>query len=176
MAVDDQDSWARQTAGLLVGQLRQAGIVVLTVNAASSAAAGLDLAGGRVDLALLNQQTTPYPTDALAWYTPVLGPPGLAGSEDWTRLDDPQVTGQLTAASQELNPNLAQPSYQQADGSLWNRLVDLPLFTEPSLLSWSTDTVGVGPNPYVGGLLEYPETWGLLVPAPSNPHGSTTTK
>ena len=124
----------------------------------STAAAGLDLATGAADAAVLPFTSTPYPTQAIAWYTPLLGPPGHDGSENWSNFDDPTLNSLLTKAAQQLNPNTASPLYTQADALLWKQMVALPLFAEPSAMAWSAYTAGVGPNPNGANLLWSPRT------------------
>ncbi len=147
------------------------GVPVTIVGTPSAEDAGLSLAQGGADLALLPLQTTAYPTTAVAWNTLSLGTPGDNGSEDWSMLDNSHVTNGLLQASQQLNPNSAQPLYQQADQTLWTTMSNLPLFTEPTALAWSSKMSGVGPNPYDAGLLSYAQSWAYLA-KPSAATGS----
>lgn len=174
MVVDDADRFARQSASIIAYQLRRDGIVVKVSGTSTARSAGLALAHGNADMAVVAVHSSTYPTQALSWYTLSLGQPGVNGSQDWSRLDNPQVTKSLTTAAQELNPNSARPLYQKADGTLWAVLPDLPLFTEPEVLAWSDRLGGVGPNTYGDGLLYYAQSWGLLVPA-SEASSTTTT-
>jgi glutathione transport system substrate-binding protein len=167
VAIDEGDAWAAQTGTLLVQQLQTAGIGTTTVLADSTAAAGMDLATGAVDAAVLPFTSTPYPTQAIAWYTPLLGPPGHDGSENWSNFDDPTLNSLLTKAAQQLNPNTASPLYTQADALLWKQMVALPLFAEPSAMAWSAYTSGVGPNPNGANLLWFPQDWAVRVPPTS---------
>ncbi len=168
LAVDQGDAWAAQSAALVTQQLQAAGIGVTDVLADSATAAGTDLAEGLADAALLPFTSSPYPSQALAWYTPLLGAPGHDGSQDWSNLDDQTVNNLLTKASQQLNPDTASPLYTQADQLLWTQMVALPLFTEPTAMAWSSYTAGLGLNPYGPNLLWFPEDWGLRVP-PTSP-------
>jgi len=171
MAVDDSDLWARENSALIAKQLQSVGVPVTIVGTPSAEDAGLSLAQGGADLALLPLQTTAYPTTAVAWNTLSLGTPGDNGSEDWSMLDNSHVTNGLLQASQQLNPNSAQPLYQQADQTLWTTMSNLPLFTEPTALAWSSKMSGVGPNPYDAGLLSYAQSWAYLA-KPSAATGS----
>lgn len=167
VAVDSADGWATQAAQVLVRQLRGEGITVTLEPAPDAKAAGLALAGGQADAALLPFDATPYPSQAIAWYTTLLGAPGVGGSQNWSNFDDPTLDATLVKASKQLNPVDAAPLYTQADTMLWEQMVALPLFAEPMALAWSGFTAGVGPNPNGPGLLWAPETWGLRVPATS---------
>ena len=168
VVVDQGDHWAAQTAALIIGQLQHAGIAVHELLADSATATGLDLANGVADAAVLPFTSSPYPSQALAWYTPVLGPAGHDGSQDWSNLDDPALNNLLTKASRQLNPTQASPLYTTADQQLWAQMVALPLFTEPSAMAWSAFTAGVTLNPFGSNLLWFPENWGLRVP-PTSP-------
>jgi peptide/nickel transport system substrate-binding protein len=172
MAVDVADTWADQAAADLVKQLDGAGIEVSVVDAASAQAAGLDLAGGKADMALIPMHSSPYPSQAIAWYTPLLGAPGVGGSQDWTGFDDPAVNALLERASEQLNPVDAAPIYSEADSALWQQMVALPLFTQPSVLAWSGLTAGVTANPNGPSLLWETQNWAMRVP-PSSPKAQT---
>lgn len=169
MVYDQSDLWARESAAVITAQLRQAGIAVLSFGAPTATATGQRLAQGGADLAVFRYQATAFPSTTIEWYTLSLGDPGTNGSEDWNRFDNADVTSLLLRAGQQLNPNLAAPLYEQADRTLWNTMPSLPLFTEPTVLAWSSKMTGVSPNPYNAGLLWYAQGWGLRVPA------STTT-
>lgn len=167
MAVDEGDGWAAVTAPLIQRQLAAAGIDVTLVSEPDLTSAGMAMVDGAADMALLPYQASPYPTQALAWFSPLLGPPGQGGSQDWSQLDDPTVNQTLTKAAQELNPVTAAPMYAQVDQTLWNEMVALPLFAEPMAEAWSRTTSGVVMNPTGPGLLWSPEDWAVLVPPTS---------
>jgi peptide/nickel transport system substrate-binding protein len=167
MAVDIADPWASQAASALVSQLSAAGITTRVVDASGAQAAGMDLAVGNADMALIPLHSSPYSSQALAWYTPLLGAPGTGGSQDWSDFDDPTVSALLEKASQELNPVDAGPIYSEVDTELWQQMVALPLFTQPSLLAWSGKTAGVSPNTNGPSLLWDTQNWAIRVPAAS---------
>ena len=141
---------------------------VLLLDEPTATQAGTALSSGAADAALLPMHASPYPTTAVAWYTDLLGPAGQGGSQDWANFDDPTLDSLLVKASQQLNPVDANPLYTQADMLLWQDMIALPLFTEPSVMAWSTSVGGVttdlnGPN-----LLTTVATWGLRVPPTSS--------
>jgi peptide/nickel transport system substrate-binding protein len=174
LVVDGADTWAETTAKLLVDQLTKAGIDVDLSSAPSVALAGNALALGNADAALIPLTTGPYTTETSAWYTPILGFTGEAGSQDWTNYDSTKVNQLFTEAMQELDPVTAEPFYAQADQALWTEMVALPLFAEPTALAWSDFTTGIGPNPYGSGLLWQLQTWGLQTAEPVNFSGTPT--
>ena len=90
---------------------------------------------------------TPYLSQTLAWYTMLLGPPGKNGSQDWTGFSDSKFDQLVQTASQQFNPNTAAPYYSQADTLLWDDMVSLPLFAEPTALVWSRTIGGVNATP-----------------------------
>lgn len=168
LAVDDADGWASASAPVLEHQLASEGIAVTQVTAASAEDAGIDLSQGTVDMALLPMHSSPYPSQAISWYTPLAGTAGTGGSQDWSNLDDTSVNSLLEKAAAELNPVTAAPIYEQAESVLWQDMVALPLFTEPSVLVWSDMTAGVSPNPDGPSLLWSPLDWSIRV-APTSP-------
>jgi peptide/nickel transport system substrate-binding protein len=168
IAVDDADTWAREVQGEIVRELDAAGFSVATVPAANAQEAGEDLIAGKADLSLLPMHSSPYPSQAIAWYTPLLGPAGTNGSEDWSSFDDPTVNTLLERAAAELNPVDAAPIYTQVDTMLWQDMVALPLFTQPSLLAWSGLTNGVSPDPNGPSLMWSVQSWSMRVP-PTSP-------
>lgn len=168
LAYDAADPWARQVAALLPHQLGAAGITLHLLPAPSAQTAGTDLSLGRAELALLPLHSSPFPSQAVAWYTPLLGPPGTDGSQDWTNLDDPTVNHLLLAASEELNPVRATPMYQTVDDLLWQDMVAVPLFAEPVIQAWTGRLAGVSENPFGASLLWAPGGWAQRVP-PTSP-------
>ena len=171
LAVDTADPWATETATMVQHQLERAGFGVTLDDQPSATAAGTALAEGADDLALLPFVATPHQSEALAWYTPSLGPAGQNGSQNWTDLDDPMLTALLTKATQELNPVTAQPDFNQADQILWKDMVALPLFAEPTVQAWSVRLSGVTANVEGPNLLGSVAQWERQVVKPL----STTT-
>jgi peptide/nickel transport system substrate-binding protein len=168
MAVDVGDPWASAAAPIVVRELDAAGLPVNVLDASSAQAAGLALARGAADMALLPMHSSPYPSQAIAWYTPLLGAPGTGGSQDWTNFDDPTLDALVEKASEELNPVDAYPLYAKVDAALWQQMVALPLFTQPVVFVWSGRTAGVSPNPDGPSLLWAVQNWAIRVP-PTSP-------
>jgi peptide/nickel transport system substrate-binding protein len=174
LVVDGGDAWAAATARLATDQLTRAGVTVDLSSAPSASAAGSVLALGDADAALIPLTAGPYTTQTSAWYTPILGFTGEAGSQDWTNYDSTRVNQLFTEAMQELDPVTAQPFYAQADQLLWTEMVALPIFAEPTVLAWSDFTTGISPNPFGPGLLWQLQTWGLQTAEPVNYSGTPT--
>jgi peptide/nickel transport system substrate-binding protein len=168
LAVDQSDAWAVATAPQLQAQLLAAGFAVTLVPEATTTATGLALESDSVDLALLPRTSSPFLSQALAWYSMLLGAPGVDGSQDWTGYDDATFNQLVTTASQQLNPNTAATDYDSADAQLWTDMVGLPLFVEPSTLVWSRTVGGVTPTPMSDSLLWYAQTWAILVAESTN--------
>jgi len=164
MVVDAADPWAVQAAPVIRSELLAAGLDTTTYNADSAQDAGMILANGLADLAVMPETFSPYLSQTLAWYSMLLGPPGKNGSEDWTNYDDSQFDQLLETASQQLNPNTAATDYAQADTQLWDEMVSLPLFAEPSALAWSRTIGGVTPTPRSDSLLWYAQLWAVRQP------------
>ncbi|HVC14310.1 MAG TPA: ABC transporter substrate-binding protein [Acidimicrobiales bacterium] len=167
LAVDTADPWAEASAPMIVRQLEAAGIAVTLVDAASAQATGLDLASGHADMALLPIHSGSYPSQAISWYTPLLGTPGTGGSQDWSNFDDTSLNALLEKASQELNPVDAAPLYTHADAALWQQMVALPLFAQPTLFAWSGLVAGVNANADGPSLMWTAQDWAVRVPPDS---------
>lgn len=172
LAVDDGDSWAKRAGAEIARQLGAAGFAITVVGASSAQAAGEALSSGAADMALLPMHSSPYPSQAIAWYTPLLGPAGQNGSEDWSGFDDPTVDTLLEKAAEELNPVDAAPLYTEVDAVLWKDMVALPLCAQPSVLAWSGRTAGVSANLIGPSLLWSAQSWSLRVP-PTSPNAQS---
>ncbi|HEY6473296.1 MAG TPA: ABC transporter substrate-binding protein [Acidimicrobiales bacterium] len=164
LVVDGSDPWAAAAAPVIRSDLQAAGLDtdLQTVNSAS--AAGLALADGYADLAVVPVTFSPYLSQTLAWYTMSLGVPGKNGSEDWTAYDNAPFEQLVEMASQQLNPNTAAGVYAQADTQLWDQMVSLPLYAEPAALAWSRTIGGVTQEPRSTSLLWYAQLWAVRQP------------
>jgi peptide/nickel transport system substrate-binding protein len=171
LVVDDGDPWAAATAPMIQSELEAAGFSIALYSVQSAAAAGSVLANGYADMALLPRTSSPFLSHTLAWYTMALGPPGQSGSQDWSGYDSSAFEQLVTTASQQLNSNTAAADYAQVDVQLWDNMVALPLFAEPSTLAWSRTLGGVSPFPKSNSLLWYAQFWAVKVPETT---GSTT--
>ena len=74
----------------------------------------------------------------------------------------------MTTASQQLNPNTALTYYDQADAMLWQDMVSLPLYVEPTMLVWSRTIGGVSTTPRSNSLLWSAQLWAVRVPEATN--------
>jgi ABC-type transport system substrate-binding protein len=131
-------------------------------------AAGELLAEGTADVALIPRTSTPFLSESVAWYSDLLGSPGQNGSQNWTNYDNGTFANLVTQASEQLNKDTATTEYQAADVQLWNDLVALPLFTEPSALISSRKVGYVTPTPTSNSLLWYAQYWDVRVPEPTS--------
>ncbi len=163
LAVDESDPWAASTAPQLQSQLEGAGFTVSLIPAGSGAAAGALLSGGSADLALIPRTTTPFLSESLAWYSNLLGSPGQNGSQNWTNYDNGTFDSLATQASEQLNWPPTTPDYQAADMQLWDDVVALPLFTEPTALIYSRKIANVTATPTSDSLLWYAQYWAVRV-------------
>ena len=161
MVVDAADPWAAAVAPTIHDELEDAGFDTIVTMASTATQAGEVLAAGWADLALMPQTFSPYPSQMLAWYTSNLGPPGKNGSENWTGFSDPQFDQLVLTASRQLSLNAAADDYQQADTELWDEMVALPLYPEPSALVWSRTIGGVTPTPLSNSVLWYAQQWAV---------------
>ena len=67
-----------------------------------------------------------------------------------------------------MNPITAAPEYLAADTQLWDDIVALPLFTEPSVMVWSRKVSNVNPSPTNNSLLWFAQYWAVRVREETN--------
>jgi ABC-type transport system substrate-binding protein len=168
MVYDSSDPWATSAAPTIRDELQAAGLNTTLTAAAGAAQTGRVLAAGFADLAVLPQTFTPYMSQTMAWYTMLLGAPGKDGSQNWTNYSNSQFDSLVTTASQQLNPNTALGYYAQADTDLWDDMVSLPLFAEPTVLVWGRTIGGVNAMPRSTSLLWFAQLWSVRVPESTN--------
>ncbi len=161
IAYDASDPWAAAAAPVVMDELKSAGLDTTLYAVDGTAKAGAVLANGYTDLALLPVSFTPYMSQTQAWYTNSLGPAGKNGSQNWTGYANDQFDHTVQTASQQLNPNTAQTYYNQADTQLWDDMVSLPLYAEPTAIAWSRSIGGVTPTPRSDSLLWYAQLWAV---------------
>jgi len=145
-------------------ELLAAGLDTTLYPVTRARAAGQILAANFADLALVPVTFTPYLSQTLSWYTMLLGPPGKNGSQDWTNYSNGKFDQLVQTASQQLNPNTAAGYYVQADTQLWDEMVSLPLFAEPTALAWSRTIGGVTPTPRSDAVLWFAQLWAVRTP------------
>ena len=161
LAVPTDDRWAITAAKNVVNQLSAAGASVKVVDASGSFETAKLLRSGQVQLGLVVRTTGPLTAQSASWFSLTPGPPA---SNVWSGFSTTGTNTLATTASQNMNSSTAALSYGQLDRALWNEIPSLPLFTEPYLLAWSSDVVGVTSNPYPPGSLASLPTWQVAEP------------
>ncbi len=166
MAVQSGDPWIDEVAAQITAQLETAGIDVVTV--AVDGAAGMEAAvtADSYDMALVTRTASPFETTTAAWYSDSLGPASSTGTQDWSRLNDPEVDQLFIQAAQELNPVVGGTIYGQIDDQLWDQMVALPLFQEPALVANGVQIDNVQYNASVDGIMWNVAIWTPLKPGP----------
>ncbi len=164
LAVEEGTPWIDQVAGAIVAQWRAAGVVVRVVPVAGQAGMAAAAVSHAYDVALVARTATPYPSLTAGWYTLGLGDPGVRGSTDWSRYDDPAVDQLYTQAATVLNPVKSAPIYAQIDSTLWQQMVELPLFDMPILTASDVSLGNVQANAWQAGILWNLADWTRLVP------------
>jgi peptide/nickel transport system substrate-binding protein len=164
MVYDSSDPWAAAAAPAIRDDLVDAGLDTVMVPETGAAQTGAVLAAGFADLAVLPQSFSPYMSQTLAWYTMSLGEPGKNGSQNWTGFSNSAFDRLVQQASQQLNLNTAMSLYDQADTMLWDNMVSLPLFAEPTALVWSRSIGGVQAEPRSPSLLWFAQLWAVRAP------------
>jgi len=164
MVYDASDPWAAAAAPVIRSELADIGLDTSLSAASSATEAGQILAAQFADLALMPVTFTPYMSQVVAWYSNDLGTPGKNGSQNWTNFSNSQYDQLVQTASQQLNPNTAATYYDQADSMLWDEMVSLPLYAEPTVLVWNRKVGGVSASPRGDSLLWLAQLWAVRVP------------
>ena len=164
LAYDTTDPWAMAAAPAIRDDLDDAGLETTLIPESGATPTGEALAAGTADLALLPVTFTPYMSQILAWYTSLLGPAGKNGSQNWTGYSNSQFDAIVKKASQQFNANTEAGYFNQADVQLWQDMVSLPLYAEPTALAWSDKIGGVTAAPRSNDLLWYAQFWAVRVP------------
>lgn len=164
MIYDSDDPWASTAAPTIRAELEAAGLDTTLLPVDGATETGEALAAGFADLAVLPVNFTPYMSQTMAWYTTLLGPAGKNGSQDWTGYSNSQFDKLVETASQQLNLDTAATVYNQADTMLWDDMVSLPLFAEPTVLVWSRTIGGVTAMPRSPSLLWFAQLWAVRAP------------
>lgn len=167
MAVESGDPWINQVAQEIGDQLRAVGISVTIVPVAGRPGMLAASATNSYDLALVTRTSSPFLTTTADWYSDGQGPVGSAGSQDWSKFDDPEVDQLFSQAAQALNPVTGSTIYAQIDDQLWDQMVALPLFGEPGLQANGVQLNNVVYNGSVDGILWNVPLWTTLKPGPS---------
>ncbi len=166
MAVEEGDPWVDATASAVVSQLHAAGISVVVQSVQGAAGLAALAAVDGYDMALVSRTSGPYPSATEGWYSDGSGKRGVAESQNWSRLDDPQVDQLFVRAAQDLNPVTGGAVYGQIDDQLWDQMVALPLFGEPGLMANGVQLANAAYNPSVDGVLWNVDLWSQMKPAP----------
>jgi peptide/nickel transport system substrate-binding protein len=164
MVYDTSDPWATAAAPVIRSELADIGLDTSLYAASSATEAGQILAAQFADLAVMPVTFTPYMSQMVAWYSNLLGTPGKNGSQNWTNFSSSQYDQLVQTASQQLNPNTAATYYTQADTMLWDEMVSLPLYAEPTILVWNRKVGGVSASPRGDSLLWLAQLWAVRVP------------
>ena len=164
MVYDSSDPWAAAAAPTIRDELVAAGLDTTLLPVVGATQTGETLAAGFADLAVLPETFTPYMSQTVGMYTQLLGPTGKNGSQDWTGFSNSKFDQLVTTASEQLNLTTALGFYTQADTMLWDDMVSLPLFAEPTALVWSRTIAGVTPMPRTTSLLWFAQYWAVKVP------------
>ncbi len=155
---------------VIVDQMQLLGVKLDVSNVPSPVLFGMDLPTGNYDLALFSWTVSSFASSTVQMYgTP--DPQTGAGRSNWTGFSDPTVDSLYQQAEAELNDSKATTLYNQIDQELWDRMVSLPLYQDPTFTAYSDQYTNIADNPASSGPFWDAEQWGLkLIP----PRGGTT--
>lgn len=167
MAVETGDPWIASVAAQISSQLHSVGISVITVPVDGAPGMVGAAAANSYDMALVTRVSSPFQSITAAWYSDGLTATASSGTQDWSKLDDPQVDQLFVQAAQDLNPVDGGTIYAQIDDQLWDQMVALPLFEEPALVANGVQVANVQYNASVDGILWNVPLWTTLRPGPT---------
>lgn len=147
---------ALRSEQILQTQLSVAGIKVDIANDPPAKFVGADLRGGNFDLALFTRTASPFPSDSQPAYAS-----GLTGTQNYDGHADPMVDSLLATALGELNATTATADYNQVDTLLWNDMVTLPLYQEPTFIAYNDRYGNIAANASSSTPFWNCATWGL---------------
>lgn len=151
--------------GLIVEQLKRAGIKADPADAPATTLLGQELPAGNFDLALFASTSSSFPSDnAAAYKTPGSG----EGANNYDAYSEPKVDTLFAQANSQLNAATAGTIYNQIDQQLWTDMVTLPLFQDPTFIAYQRTYLNIGDNPSASGPFWNAEQWGLAPAAPSS--------
>ena len=166
MAVETGDPWISQVREQIISELRSRGIAVVTVPVNGTDGLIGAAAANSYDMALVTRTASPFQTATSSWYSDGQGPVGSVGWQNWSKFDDPLVDQLFSQAAEALNPVSGSAIYGQIDDQLWDQMVALPLFEEPTLLVNGVQINNVQYNASVDGILWNLALWTRLKPGP----------
>jgi peptide/nickel transport system substrate-binding protein len=173
MAVETGDPWINSVAALVSAQLRAAGIAVVIQPVSGVEGMESAAAANTYDMALVTVVASPFQSVTAAWYTDGLGPSDSFGTQNWSKLADPQVDALFMQAAEALNPVSGETIYGQIDDQLWDQMVSLPLFQEPTLVGNGVQVGNLQYSPSEDGIMGNAAAWTTLKPGPPASGGST---
>ncbi len=159
------DPWSAAVAPAVAAQLVTAGFEVSSVPTSAANLLGTVLPSAAFDVALAPFSTGAYPSTMAGFFGSAPDGP-LSVASDWSGFDDPRIDMLFVRAAQELAADQDQQLYQQIDASLWEAMPTLPLFVEPTVLTWSISLTSVRDDPGGLGPMWGVGRWAELLPAP----------
>ncbi len=162
LAAPLDDRWALEAADQVKHQLSGHGIEVRLVLASSSPQVASWLRSGRTQMGVIVRPSDPFLAHSASWYSTARKVPN---SPLWGGFSDKSVNAMVSQASAAMNAVTATSIYQKVDGRLWTLQPSLPIFTEPSLLVWTTSIDGISQNAYPPGTLSELPTWKVRTPS-----------
>jgi len=162
LTADAASKQARVIEHLFVQQMKKVGIDVVISNTPSPSALLQRLATGNFDIALVSERASPYIAYNTLQYSSALSAGGVP--EDLTGFDSSYVDSLVVKASEELSTSKAASIYNRVDQYLWQQMVSLPLFEEPSLLAYNHYDVGISDNVTKAGPVFDAYNWSVVRP------------
>jgi peptide/nickel transport system substrate-binding protein len=149
----------QEAAAIIGAQWHAAGVFVVRTSAVSDLAVANDLAVGVDDVGIFTVTTGAEPfVTARAW----------TGVDHHDTFDigwrSPSIDQWYAAALDTFNPDDAAVDYSQINQLIANEYWERPLFTLPSIVTWTNDVANVNGSVTLTGLIDQIPTWGFALP------------
>ncbi len=154
----------RSSALIVESQWRAAGVATRTLSAPTDQAVAAMLAHGTADVGIFTLRTGTFPSQSARWWTQRNFGDGYDIGWRSSLIDQ-----WYSSALDTFNPNDAATTYGEIDHQITTQAWERPLFTLPSVVTWSTNVAGIYGSVTLQSFVDELPTWGT---APSGTNSS----
>jgi peptide/nickel transport system substrate-binding protein len=148
-----------ETEELFQAQMKEIGIKINIQNYDVNTLFGTNLPNGAYQITEFAWYTTPFVSGNQPIYCSYTDTDNCG--ENWTHSANAHVDRLMASGSTAPSTAAEINDYNQADASLWQEMVSLPLYQAPQFYAWSNNLKGVLPNTSNVGVTWNAEDWSL---------------
>jgi peptide/nickel transport system substrate-binding protein len=148
-----------QTEELFQAQMKKIGVKINIQNYDVNTLFGTNLPNGAYQIAEFAWYTTPFVSGNQPIYCSYTDTANC--DQNWTHSANAHVDQTMQAGSTAPSTSAEINDYNQADATLWQNMVSLPLSQTPQFFVWSNDLKGVLPNTSNVGVTWNAENWSI---------------